>query len=56
MYVGTVALNGKSKRILIAESPTTPLLGTDRLWGFSLYIEFQSNGTAEITRLPEDTD
>ena len=55
-YVGAVALNGKSKRVLIAESPTTPLLGTDLLWGFSLYIEFQSNGTVEITRLPKDTD
>ena len=55
-YVGAVALNGKSKRVLIAESPTTPLLGTDLLWGFSLYVEFQAGGTVEITPLPQESE
>jgi clan AA aspartic protease len=35
-YVGTVSFSGASKRISVAESPTTPLLGTDLLWDFSL--------------------
>lgn len=55
-YVGTVTLNGTSKRVLIAESPTTPLLGTDLLWGFSLYVEFEIGGAVEVTRLSEDAD
>jgi len=37
----------------VAEAPT-PLIGTDLLWGFSLYIEFQASGAVEIARLPED--
>lgn len=52
-YVGTVTLGGASKRILVAESPTTPLLGTDLLWGFSLYVEFQAGGTVELVPLAE---
>ncbi|MFB6099119.1 MAG: clan AA aspartic protease [Salinibacter sp.] len=51
-YVGTVALNGTSKRVLIAESPTTPLVGTSLLWGFSLYAEFQADGAVKVDRLP----
>jgi clan AA aspartic protease len=55
-YVGTVALNGTSKRVLIAESPTTPLVGTSLLWGFSLYVEFQDGGAVEVARLSEGAE
>jgi len=55
-YVGTVALNGKPKRVLIAESPIMPLLGTDLLWGFSLYVEFEADGAVEVSPLPENAE
>ncbi|MFB6232023.1 MAG: hypothetical protein ABEL04_12805 [Salinibacter sp.] len=55
-YVGTVALNGTSKRVLIAESPTTPLVGTSLLWSFSLYVEFQAGGAVEVARLSEGAE
>jgi clan AA aspartic protease len=55
-YVGTVALNGTSKRVLIAESPATPLVGTSLLWGFSLYVEFQAGGAVEVARLSEGAE
>jgi len=50
-YVGTVSFGGASKRILVAESPTTPLLGTDLLWDFSLCVEFQAGGAVEVACL-----
>lgn len=55
-YVGTVTFGGTSKRVLGAESPTTPLLGTDLLWGFSLYVEFQDGGAVEVARLSEGVE
>lgn len=55
-YVGTVTFGDASKRILVAESPTTPLLGTDLLWGFSLYVEFQAGGAVEVDPLPQESE
>lgn len=55
MYLAEVRLDGDNRQVFVAEAPTTPLLGTDLLWGFSLYVEFQANGTVEIERLPEST-
>ncbi len=55
MYLAEVRLDGKNRHVFVAEAPTTPLLGTDLLWGFSLYVEVRANGTVEIERLPEST-
>lgn len=41
--------------VSVAEAPT-PLLGTDLLWGFSLYVEFQAGGTVEIAPLPQASE
>lgn len=55
MHLAEVRLDGDNRQVFVAEAPTTPLLGTDLLWGFSLYIEFQSNGAVEIEQLPQSS-
>lgn len=50
-YVGVAHLGDHSREVLIAEAPTTPLLGTDLLWGFSLAVEFQAGGAVEVSPL-----
>lgn len=52
-YIGEVILGERSQPVLIAEAPTTPLVGTDLLWGFSLYVEFQSDGRVEVKPLAD---
>jgi hypothetical protein len=55
MYLAEVRIDGDNRQVFVAQAPTTPLLGTDLLWGFSLYVEFQPNGAVEIERLPESS-
>jgi predicted aspartyl protease len=43
-------------RSFITEVPTTPLVGTGLLRSFSLYVEFQADGTVEVAPLPDDSD
>jgi hypothetical protein len=51
LYEAYVILAEEAYKITVAEASAAPLLGTDLLWGFSLYIEFQTNGTVELERL-----
>jgi clan AA aspartic protease len=55
-YVAEVVLGDRSQQVLVAEAPTTPLVGTDLLWGFSLYVEFQADGRVEIDVLSDPSD
>ena len=55
LYDAYVLLDESAYQITVAEAAASPLLGTDLLWGFSLYVEFQPNGTVEIERLPESS-
>lgn len=50
-YLGYAILEEDAHEIIVAEAPS-PLVGTDLLWGFSLYVEFQSGGAVEIEPLP----
>lgn len=51
LYNGYVVLGEEAYEVVVAEAPTITLLGTDLLWGFSLYVEFQPNGAVELERL-----
>ena len=51
MYLAEARLDGHPRQVFVAEAPTSPLLGTDLLWGFSLYVEFQDDGRVEIELL-----
>lgn len=55
MYLAEVRIDGDNRQVFVAEAPTTPLLGTDLLWGFSsrMLSGFQPSGAVEIERLPE---
>lgn len=53
LYDGYVILDGTAYEVVVAEAHTTPLLGTDLLWGFSLHVEFQDGGPVEIEPLGE---
>ena len=55
LYDGYVILDDKAYSITVAEAPTTPLLGTDLLWGFSLLIEFEADGAVEVDPLPSSS-
>lgn len=37
MYIGDAILDEKAHEVVVAEAPS-PLVGTDLLWGFSLYV------------------
>jgi hypothetical protein len=50
-YLGYAILEEDAHEVIVAEAPS-PLVGTDLLWGFSLYVEFQSGGAVEIEPLP----
>jgi predicted aspartyl protease len=50
-YLGYAILEEDAQEVIVAEAPS-PLVGTDLLWGFSLYVEFQSGGAVEIEPLP----
>jgi clan AA aspartic protease len=51
LYDGHVIIGETAYEVSVAEAPTTPLLGTDLLWGFSLHVEFQAGGAVEIAPL-----
>ena len=52
MHVGYVILDDQDLEIDVAKAQTDPLAGTALFWGFSLYVEFQTNGVVEVERLP----
>lgn len=49
-FIAYVILEDEAQRAVVAEAPT-PLLGTELLRGFSLYVEFQAEGAVEIEPL-----
>jgi len=51
VYVGYVILDEHAYETPVAVAPS-PLIGTDLLWGFSLYIEFRADGAVEVESLP----
>lgn len=51
MYDGYVIIDEEAYDVVIAEAPTVPLVGTNLLWGFSLFIEFQAGGAIEVESL-----
>jgi clan AA aspartic protease len=55
MHVGHVILDDQDLEIDVAKAQTDPLAGTTLFWGFSLYVEFQTNGVVELERLPVST-
>ena len=52
MYEAETEFAGSTREIFVTEAPTTPLVGTGLLWGFSLYIEFQVDGAVDVDPLP----
>ncbi len=52
LYDGYVLLDEEAHDVVVTEAPGTPLAGTDLLWGFSLCIEFQVDGSVEVDPLP----
>ncbi|MFB6271886.1 MAG: clan AA aspartic protease [Salinibacter sp.] len=52
MYDGYVIIDDEAYEVVIAEAPTIPLVETNLLWGFSIFIEFQSGGAIEVESLP----
>jgi clan AA aspartic protease len=55
LYDAKALLSGVAREVFVAEAPTTPLVGTGLLRGFSLYIEFQVQGTVQVEPLPNFT-
>lgn len=55
MYDGHVIIDEEAYEVVIAEAPTVPLVGTNLLRGFSLYIEFEANGRVEVEPLSESS-
>ena len=53
LYEAYVLLDEEAYRITVAEASAAPLVGTDLLWGFSLYVEFQHDGAVELNSLSE---
>jgi len=51
LYDAKALLSGVTREVFVAEAPTMPLIGTGLLQGFSLHIEFQSEGTIQVDPL-----
>lgn len=51
MYDAYLIHDDDVHEVSVAETPTIPLLGTDFLWGFSLFVEFEDSGAIEIDSL-----
>lgn len=51
MYDAYLVHDHDVHEVSVAETPTIPLLGTDFLWGFSLFVKFKDNGAIEIDSL-----
>lgn len=56
MYAASVFFAGQTRRVLVGEAPTTPLVGTDLLRSFVLRIEFWDGGQVEIRERPGPSD
>lgn len=56
MHVGYVILDDQAYEIDVAPAQTDPLAGTALLWGFSLYVEFETGGAVEVERLSEEAE
>jgi hypothetical protein len=54
VYTGYVLLDENAHQASVAEAPT-PLVGTSLLWGFSLDVEFTTNGVVEVEPLRESS-
>jgi predicted aspartyl protease len=52
LYDGYAILDEEAYDVVVAEAPGIPLAGTDLFWGFSLYIEFEPDGTVDAAPLP----
>ena len=55
LYDGYVILDEGANEVVVTEAPGTPLAGTDLFWGFSLFVEFQADGTVEVAPLPSSS-
>jgi predicted aspartyl protease len=51
LYEAYVLFDVETYQVIVAEASAAPLLGTDLLWGFSLYVEFRPNEAVELERL-----
>lgn len=51
LYDATAKFDESSRAIFVTKAPTSPLLGTSLLWGFSLCIDFEVDGTVEVAPL-----
>jgi clan AA aspartic protease len=52
LYTASVVFAGQTRRVFVGEAPTTPLLGTELLQGFSLRVDFWEGGSVEIRERP----
>jgi len=55
LYDGYVIPDEEAHEVVVTEAPGTPLAGTDLFWGFSLFVEFQADGTVEVAPLPSSS-
>ena len=55
LYEGCAVLDEEAYDVVVAEAPGTPLAGTDLFWGFSLFVEFQVDGTVKVASLPSSS-
>jgi len=55
LYDGYAVLDEEAYDVVVAEAPGTPLAGTDLFWGFSLFVEFQVDGTVKVASLPSSS-
>ena len=52
LYVASVVFAEQTRRVFMGKAPTTPLVGTDLLQGFSLRVDFWEGGRVEIRERP----
>ena len=52
LFDAYVILNETAYDVVVAGASGKPLAGTNLFRGFSLYVEFQTNGVVELERLP----
>lgn len=55
LFDAYVIFDGTAYDVVVAGASGKPLAGTNLFRGFSLYVEFQTNGSVELERLPEST-
>jgi len=54
LYAASVVFAGRTRRVLVGQAPTTPLLGTELLQGFSLRVDFWEGGRVQIRERSSD--